>query len=127
GRRAGQALEALEGALPNLLAVFAREKARAAEIAARVVVALRDLVLFRDAVDLRSPLFAEARRAADAALNAELRVRTRVLEAGVILEIAQPEGAAQLLGDAIAIAGDAHLADAAADAQRSLGWALLAM
>lgn len=132
GRDADAALDALDADLPELVAAFERERTRAPAVAARIAVALGDLALFRDVVDLRSALFADARQAADASGDAPLRVRARVLGARVALELAAPADAEALLVDAVGIAA-AHerdatpaLADAAADAHRSLGWARLA-
>src|SRR5262249_51840348 len=109
-----------------LLVAFRRIRAKVPEIAARIAAAIADLAIFRDVLDLRSSLFAEARDAADASAIPLLRVRTRVLEAKVTLEIGAPSDAPTLLREAEAIAIEAGLLDAAADTQRSLGWALLA-
>ena len=126
GPDAEASLDALEADLPELLRAFARERPRAPAIAARIVVAIGDLVLLRDVVDLRSALFDDARRAADESGDALLRARTRLLEARVTLEVGAPADAETLLLEAIATTTDAGLADAVADAQRSLGWARLA-
>ena len=66
GPGAEEALDAIELELPNLWRAFEREKTRRPELEARVVAAAGDVVILRNAVDLRSPLFSEARVAADA-------------------------------------------------------------
>jgi hypothetical protein len=109
-----------------VLAIFERERRRAPAVAARLAIALADLVLLRDVLDLRSSFFADARRAADASSDPDLRARARIVEAKVILEVGSPADAAALLTDAIAIAERARLEDVGAAAHRSLGWALLA-
>lgn len=126
GPGAERALDAIEADLPNLLRAFENEKARHPELAARVVAAIADLVVLRNAVDLRSPIFAEARAAADLHGDAALRVRTRVAFAKVILEIAGAADAESLLVEALAIADAAKLDDAA-DVRRSLAWARIAL
>jgi predicted ATPase len=126
GPGAEGSLGAIEAELPNLLRAFEREKARRPDLAARIVVAIGDLVVLRNAVDLRSPIFAEARVAADAHGDPGLRARTRVVEAKVILELAGAAGAESLLVSALAIADEAKLHDAA-DVRRSLAWARIAL
>ncbi len=126
GPGATEALDALESDVPNLLHAFDREKARDSGLEARAIVAIGDVVILRNAVDLRSPIFEEARVAADAHADPTLRVRTRLLEAKVKLELAGAADAEPLLVDALTIADAAHLADAA-DVRRSLGWARIAL
>ena len=87
--------------------------------------AIGDVVVLRNAVDLRSPIFVASRVAADAAGDPALRVRTRLVEAKVILEIASPAAAEALLVDALAIADAAGLRYSA-DVRRSLAWARIA-
>ncbi|HSO36675.1 MAG TPA: AAA family ATPase, partial [Labilithrix sp.] len=126
GPGAEHALDVLEADLPNLLRAFEREKGREPELAARVMASVADVVVLRNAVDLRSAVFAEARAAADAAGDPALRVRTRLVEAKVLLELANAAGAEALLVEALAIADGARLADAA-DVRRSLAWARIAL
>ena len=125
GVGAEDALDVLEADLPNLLRAFEREKTRPSGLAARVLVAIGDVIVLRNAVDLRSPIFTEARLAADVHGDPGLRVRTRVVEAKVILEIASPADAEALLVETLTIAEAARLGDAA-DVQRSLAWARIA-
>jgi predicted ATPase len=127
GASAESALDALEADLPNLLVAFARARTRAPAHAARVVVALGDLVLLRNVIDLRSSRFAEARAAADAGVDVELRVRARIVEAKVMLEIGAATDAEMLLVGALSLAEGALVVDVQADVQRSLGWARLAL
>ena len=126
GAGAEKALDALESDLPNLLRALEREKARRPDLAARAMFAIGDVVVLRNAVDLHSPIFREARAAADAHGDPSLRVRTRIVEAKVILEIASASDAEALLVEALAIADAAHLPDAA-DVRRSLAWARIAL
>ena len=126
GPGAEHALDVLESELPNLLRAFEREKNRKTELAARALAALTDVVVLRNAVDLRSAVFVEARVAADAAGDPKLRVRTRIVEAKVLLELANAAGAEALLVETLAIADGAHLPDAA-DVRRSLAWARIAL
>lgn len=126
GAGAEEALDAVELELPNLLRAFEHEKTRRPELAARVVAAVGDVVVLRNAVDLRSPIFAEGRAAADAHGDPALRVRVRVVEAKVKLEIAGAAEAESLLVEALAIA-DAANVDEAADVRRSLAWSRIAL
>ncbi|WP_394823909.1 ATP-binding protein [Pendulispora albinea] len=124
GAGAVHALDELEADLPNLLAIFDRELARTPRLAARIGVALADLALFRNAIDLRSTSFSLTRRAADEAGDPLLRTRARLLEARVALELGHPEAAEGALGEALSLAGQGPLR---AEVLRSLGWARLAL
>lgn len=126
GPTAHAALDAIEGNLPELLRAFEREKSVNAALAARAVIALGDVVLLRNALDLRSGIFREACLAADASGDDQLRVRMRIVEAKVILEVGAAVAAEALLVEALAIATAACL-DETADVQRSLGWARIAL
>jgi predicted ATPase len=126
GPAADGALDAIESDLPELLRAFDQEKAANPALAARAVIALGDVVLLRNALDLRGRIFREACLAADAAGDDQLRVRTRVVEAKVILEVGAAAAAEALLVEALAITTTSSLDDAA-DVQRSLGWARIAL
>ncbi len=126
GASAVRALDAIEDDLPELLRAFENLKTAAPELAARAVVALGDVAVLRNAIDLRSTVFHEARAAADACGDAKLRVLTRLVEAKVTLEIAAASTAETMLVEALAIADAAQLDDAA-DVRRSLGWARIAL
>jgi predicted ATPase len=126
GPSAGRALDTIEVDLPELVCAFEREKVRRPELAARAVIALGDVALLRNALDLRGAIFREARAAADAHGDAKLRVCARLVEAKVILEIGSAADAEALLVEALAIARAAEL-DEAADVRRSLGWARIAL
>ena len=126
GPGAEVALDVLESELPNLLRAFDREKTRTPELAARALAAITDVVVLRNAVDLRSGVFVDARTAADASGDPRLRVRTRLVEAKVLLEIANASDAEALLVKTLAIADDARLPEAA-DVRRSLAWARIAL
>lgn len=126
GADAERALDFMEADLPNLLRAFEKERSRRPELAARVVAAIGDVVVLRNPLDLRSSIFAEARGAADGHGDPALRVRTRVVEAKVMLEIAGAADAEALLVEALAIADAARLDDAA-DVRRSLAWARIAL
>jgi predicted ATPase len=127
GPGAETALDGLEAELPNLLRAFEKEKTRRPDLAARLMVALGDVVVFRNAFDLRSPIFAEARAAADRSGDAALRVRTRIIDAKVRLEVAGAADAEASLVEALAIADGEKLEDDGADVRRSLAWARIAM
>jgi predicted ATPase len=126
GASADDALDAIEGDLPELLRAFDRQKLADPALAARAVIALGDVVLLRNALDLRGGIFREASLAADAGGDDRLRVRTRIVEAKVILEVGAAASAEALLVEALAIASAARLDDTA-DVQRSLGWARIAL
>lgn len=126
GASADDALDAIEGELPELLRAFERQKSADPALAARAVIALGDVVLLRNALDLRGGIFREACLAADAGGDDQLRVRTRIVEAKVILEVGAAASAEALLVEALAIATAAGLDDTA-DVQRSLGWARIAL
>jgi len=126
GPSAVRALDAIEDDLPELLRAFEHAKNAAPALAARAVVALGDVALLRNALDLRTTLFREACAAAHASGDAKLRVLTRLVEAKVTLEIAAASAAETLLVEALAIAEAARLDDAA-DVRRSLGWARIAL
>ncbi|MDB5221142.1 MAG: Signal transduction response regulator / Tetratricopeptide repeat-containing protein [Myxococcaceae bacterium] len=128
GPSAVSALDAIEADLPELVRAFDREKTADPALAARAMIAMGDVVLLRNALDLRGTIFREARVAADASGDATLRVRARIVEAKVILEVGAAADAEALLVEALAIAtaNGAELDDAA-DVRRSLGWARIAM
>lgn len=126
GPAAERALDAIEADLPELVRAFERAKTKWPELGARAVISLGDLVLSRNALDLRGALFREARGAADAQGDPEIRARARLVEAKVILEVGSARDAELLLVEALGIASAAGLDDAA-DVQRSLGWARIAM
>jgi predicted ATPase len=126
GASADDALDAIEADLPELLRAFERQKSVDPALAARAVIALGDVVLLRNALDLRGGIFREACVAADAGGDDELRVRARIVAAKVILEVGAAASAEALLVEALTIATAASLDDAA-DVQRSLGWARIAL
>ena len=126
GPSAARALDAIEAEVPELVRAFGWARASSPELAARAVVALGDVVVLRQALDLRGAIFREATAAADAHGDTGLRVRTRLVEAKVKLELAAAADAEALLVEALAIAKTANLDDAA-DVQRSLGWARIAL
>jgi predicted ATPase len=122
GADAEAALNQLEDALPELLVAFERSRERSPGRAARIAVALSDLLLFRDAGDLRTPFFASAVAAADAANDPDLRARTRLLQARVALELGTPEVAhAALTSDIAGISEETRV-----ELLRTRGWTALA-
>lgn len=121
GRGALDALDALGRQAPEVLRAVPRA---APEVAARLALAIGDLIILRHVVDLRGPFVRDARAAADTVGDPTLRVRLRVLEAKALLEIGQPRDAKALLDEALGIEGNAA---SLAEARRSLGWALLAL
>jgi predicted ATPase len=126
GREATRALDTLEADLPNLLVACNRALARSPERAARIALALGDLVLLRNVIDLRGGTFAAVCAAADGC-DASVRVRMRVLQAKVVLEIGKPAEAEALLVEALHVAHEAALGDEQAAVRRSLGWTLLSL
>jgi predicted ATPase len=128
GPSAAHALDTIEAALPELVRAFAWAQVSSPDLAARAVIALGDVVVLRSALDLRGAgaIFREATLAADANGDSGLRVRTRLVEAKVKLELAAAADAEALLVEALAIAKGSGLDDAA-DVQRSLGWARIAL
>jgi predicted ATPase len=126
GATATASLDAIEAALPHLLAAFERTKNVKPDLAARLAVALCDVVVFRNVVDLASPIFEQARDAADRSDNASLRVRVRVLAAKVQLERGNASDAQAHLLDALRIAHTSDCADTAS-VYRSLAWARIAL
>jgi predicted ATPase len=127
GSAAEDALDQLEIDLPDLLAAFSRARATAPERAARIAVSLADLAIARDAIDLRSSFFADARRAADDSKSPELMARARISEAKAQLELGNAARAEGLLTEALQPCTTASLHATRADVLRSLGWALLAL
>jgi predicted ATPase len=126
GPSAARALDTIEAGVPELARAFAWARVPAPELAARAVIALGDVVVLRSALELRGAIFHDATVAADAHGDARLRVRTRLVEAKVKLELAAAADAEAVLVEALAIAKGAGLDDAA-DVQRSLGWARIAL
>ncbi len=122
GASAEAALTELEEALPNLLAAFERSRVSAPERAARIAVALSDVILFRDACDLRTPFFTQAIAAADASGEPNLRARTRLLAARVALELASPTDAHAALADEIPGISE----ETRVELLRTRGWTALA-
>lgn len=122
GPTAEAALTELEDALPNLLAAFEHSRADQPKRAARIAVALSDVILFRDACDLRTPFFANAVAAADASGDPDLRARTRLLSARVALELASPADASAALAEEIPGISD----ETRVELLRTRGWTALA-
>ena len=115
------ALDALGRQAPEVFRAIAHATP---EEAARLTIALGDLVILRHVVDLRGEFVRNGRIAADEAGDPTLRVRLRVLEAKALLEIGQPRDAKALLEEALTLDGNPA---SLAEARRSLGWALLAL
>ncbi|MBX3205940.1 MAG: hypothetical protein KF764_12780 [Labilithrix sp.] len=127
GDRATDALDALAELLPELLAAFDATKARAPETAARIVLALSDLLLFRSLFELRSELFAAGAEAAERAGDPRLFARALVAKARVTLEEGRIADAETELRRALELASSAGDDVTRAEATRSLGWALSAL
>jgi predicted ATPase len=127
GAGAEEALDQLELDLPNLLAAFSCARVTAPERAARIAVAVADLAITRDVMDLRSSFFADGRKAADDSKSPELMARARIAEAKAQLELGNASQAEALLAEALQRCATASLHGTRADVLRSLGWALLAL
>jgi predicted ATPase len=122
GPEAEVTLSELEDALPNMLAAFEHSRVSAPAHAARIAVSLSDVILFRDACDLRTPFFANAVAAADASGEPDLRAQTRLLAARVALELAAPADAyAWLEADIPGVSENVRV-----DLLRTRGWTALA-
>lgn len=120
GASTSRALDALVALAPDVLRAFDGAcEARPAN-AARLLLTLFDVVLFREVIPLGDVRFDRAIVAADAAGEPVLRVRTRILRARVRLELGPPDQAAPDLDAALAMAGE----DAAlvSEVRRSRAW-----
>jgi len=122
GADAEAALSELEDAFPNMLAAFEFSHTASPARAAKIAVALSDVILFRDACDLRTPFFGHAVAAADASGDPDLRAQTRLLAARVALELASPADAQALIEAEIPGVSE-HVR---VDVLRTRGWAALA-
>ena len=127
GERAARALDALAELLPELLAAFEGTKSSAPETAARIVLALSDLLLFRGLFELRLELFAAGAEAAERSRDERLLARALVAKARVTLEEGRIDDAEAELRRALALAARTGDDVTRAEATRSLGWALTAL
>lgn len=126
GESGVRALDALEALLPDLTAAFATFAPAHPAEAARVVLALSDLLLFRSVVELRASFVARGTEAAERAGDPRLLARTLVANGRVILEdgrMADAEATLLRARDLANVVGDVVTA---AEATRSLGWTYLA-
>ncbi|HVH43512.1 MAG TPA: tetratricopeptide repeat protein [Labilithrix sp.] len=127
GDRAVAALDALADLLPELLSAFETTKKESPATAARIVVALSDLLLFRSLFELRSELAAAGAFAAERSQDDQLVARTLVLDARVTLEEGRMADAETKLRRALELASRSDDDITRAEAIRSLGWALVAL
>lgn len=127
GERGVAALDALGAMLPELLSAFAATKTNHPALAARIVLALTDLLLFRSIFELRAELFDAAVAAAERASDDRLLARALATRARVTLEVGKMQDAEGELRRAIAIAEESGDEVTSAEATRSLGWALIAL
>ncbi len=127
GERAVAALDELAALLPELLAAFETMRQSSPETAARIVLALTDLLLFRGLFELRAELFAAGAEAAQRANDDRLLARALVAKARVTLEEGRMQDAEAELRRALDIAARAGDEVTEAEATRSLGWALTAL
>lgn len=123
GESGARALDELAEVLPDATAAFERWKGDEPVLAARVVVALSDLLLFRGLLDLREGLAAAGADAAERGGDASVLARALALKARVDLEVGQTAKAEEGLRRAIALASDEATR---LDATRSLGWLQIA-
>jgi predicted ATPase len=126
GSGAVAALDGLTALLPELLAAFDHTRTADAPVAARIVLALTDLLLFRGLFELRAELFAAGAEAAERAGDERLLARSLVAKARVTLELGNMADAETELRRALALATKAKDATTIAEATRSLGWLLTA-
>ena len=127
GEGAVRALDALAELLPELLAAFESVKSSAPETAARIVLALSDLLLFRGLFELRLELCAAGAEAAERSRDERLLARSLVAKARVTLEEGRIDGAEAELRRALTLASRTGDDVTRAEATRSLGWALTAL
>ena len=126
GAEGARALDALAEMLPELMAAFESTNQREPATAARIVMALSDLLLFRGLFELRAELFASAAEAAERAGDERLLARALVAKARVTLEVGRMGDAETELRRALDLATRAKDDTTKAEATRSLGWALTA-
>jgi len=127
GERGIEALDTLEELLPELLAAFEETKKNEPATAARIVLSLSDLLLFRSLFELRADLFGAGAEAAERADDARLLARALVAKARVTLEEGRIQDAERELRRALDVSAHAGDEVTAAEATRSLGWALTAL
>jgi predicted ATPase len=127
GEGGAGALDVLEELLPELLAAFEATRSSVPETAARIVLALSDVLSFRTFFELRSELFAEGAAAAVRAGDSALVARTLVAKARVTLEDGRMLDAEQELRRALDLSTSQGDEVTWAEASRSLGWALTAL
>ncbi|HEY8074000.1 MAG TPA: tetratricopeptide repeat protein [Labilithrix sp.] len=126
GDGAVRALDGLAEILPELLGAFDATKTSDPRIAARIVLSLTDLLLFRGLFELRGELFAAGVAAAVRAGDERLLARALVAQARVTLELGNMADAEAELRRALDLATRAGDAVTVAEATRSLGWLLTA-
>jgi predicted ATPase len=127
GENGISALDRLAELLPELLAAFDATAATHPDVAARIVLALSDLLLFRGVRELRAELFAAGAKAAASTGDERLLARLLVANARVALEVGRVTDAERDLARAEALAARTGDEVTRAEALRSLGWALLAL
>jgi predicted ATPase len=120
------ALDALQELFPELRAAFDATERTAPASAARIVLALSDLLLFRGLFELRAELFAAGAAAAERASDPRLLARALVAKARVTAEVAAMPAAEQELLRALDLAERAGDVATIAEATRSLGWIFVA-
>ncbi len=127
GERAVGALDTLAELLPELLVAFEATKTEAPQTAARIVISVSDLLLFRNLYESRAELLGAGAEAAERAGDDRLLARALVAKARVTLEEGRMEDAEKELRRAIELAEAAGDQVTEAEATRSLGWALTAL
>lgn len=123
GESGARALDELAELLPDATAAFDRRNEAEPVSAARLVVALSDLLLFRGLLDLREGLAAAGAEAAERGGDAAVLARALALQARVDLELGLTAKAEAGLRRAIGLAADETTR---LDATRSLGWLQIA-
>src|SRR5262249_15702404 len=126
GEGAVSALDGLAEILPELLLAFDYAKKDDPKTAARIVLSLTDLLLFRGLFELRSELFAAGVEGAERSKDERLLARALVAKARVTLELGNMADAEVELRCAHELATRAGDEGTLAEATRSLGWLLTA-
>ncbi len=126
GESGTRALDALAELLPDALTAFQRWKDEEPALAARLVVALSDLLLFRGLVELRAELLEAAVAAAERAGDERVLARALALEARVHGELGSSAQAEQGLHRAALLAAKVGDETTRLDAARTLGWMQIA-
>lgn len=127
GTRAVIALDTLSDLLPELVHAFETTKESAPAMAARIVLSLTDVFLFRGFFELRGELLAAGVEVAERSKDDRLLARALVAKARSTLEEGRMQDAEREIRRAIERASSSGDEVTRAEATRALGWALTAL